>query len=326
MLSAWRTQVIRLIGCGAGLALLSVSACREPVPERPRTVLRLTSGTPGGGFFPLGEALVRAYATVLPDVDVRLQESAGSVSNLDAIERGDADIGLAFADVAYTAFVGHLDRRPARFERLRGIAVLELTPVHFLVRAGSGIRGIEDLRGRRVGVGQPGSGTALTANLVLRAFGIDPSSVKLEPLRYNDAAARLANGTLDGFFVNGSYPLESVRMSTQAGARLLSLTGGAIERLRHEYPFLRPTVIPAGTYPAHTNAIRTIGVDTLLVCSRDLSEALVHDLTKGFFDILPMLSAHQDSLRVMDVEQAPATPIPLHEGAARYYRERELSR
>jgi TRAP transporter TAXI family solute receptor len=323
-----RPAVPRCAASGAAclLAALFAAGCAGPAPERPRTVVRLTTGTPGGWFQPMGEGLARGYATLLMRVDVRIQESAGSVANVEAIEAGEADIGFAFADVAYMASVGRLERRPVRFARLRGIAVLELAPVHLIVRAGSGIRDAGGLRGRRIGVGQSGSGTALTADLVLKAYGIDPRAVRLEPLRYIDAAARMDEGTLDGLFVIGSDPLESVRMTAARGARLLPLVGPAIDRLRREYPFLRPMVIPGSTYPGQVDSVRTIGVDTLLVCRRDLDEALVHDLTRGFFELLPTLSAERGALRIMDIEQAPATPIPLHEGAARYYREMELAR
>ena len=322
-----RTHGIGALAWAAAVVLIGtwpLASCRTPAPVRSRPLVRLTSGTPGGGFFPIGDGLARAYATSLPFVDVRLQESAGSVSNVEAIERGEADMGLAFADVAYMAFTGRLDGQPARFEQLRGMAVLELTPVHLVVRADSGIRTVADLRGRRVGVGPPGSGTGLTAKLVLKAFGIESTSVRMESLRYNDAAMRLRDGGLDGMFIDGSYPLESVRNATSLGGQLLSLGGAAIDQLRRDYPFLRRTVIPGGTYPGQPAPIHTIGVETLLVCRRTLDESLVHDLTRSFFDILPLLSAQQDSLRMMDLDQAPATPIPLHEGAARYYRELEL--
>jgi len=300
----------------------ATAACRAPAPSAPRPVVRLTSGTPGAGFYPLGQALARAYGQALPPLDVQPRDSAGSVANVEALQRGDADIGLSYADVAYVAFVGRLEGRPQAFDELRGIAVLELTPVHLVVRANSGIRDAGQLRGRRIGVGLQGSGSALTANIVLAALGIDAFSVQLEPLRYVDAGSRLAAGTLDAMFVTGGDPMGSVRASTEAGARLVPLTGPAIERLRHDYPFFRPTVIPGGTYPGHPDPVHTIGVDNLLVCRRSLDESLVHDLTMRFFEMLPSLSM----LTLMDLDQAPATPIPLHDGAARYYRERELSR
>jgi hypothetical protein len=316
------------------VALLSVSiagsGCHGRNTSAPvsaataRRTLRLSTGSPGAGFHPLGVALGRAYRDAFPALNLEVIESPGSVHNVEAIQRGEADIGFAFADVTYVAFVGGLGDRS--FSRLRGMAVLQLNPLHLVVRAQSQIRDVAALRGRRVGVGPPGSGTALTAGLVLRAFGIDPEAVHAELLQFNDASAQLAAGELDAMFVNASYPAESVSMATKAGARLLAIEGPAVDRLRHDYPFLRLTAIPASTYPAHPAPVHTIGVDNLLLCRSDLDEDLVYELTKTFFAALPELVGQQRSLRLMDFSQVPATPIPLHEGAARYYRERELFR
>jgi TRAP transporter TAXI family solute receptor len=308
--------LLALIGAACGTTNAAHSTAQ--------TDLRLMTGLPGAGFQPLGEALAREYRRSWPDVVLQLHESGGSVSNVQAIQHGRADLGFAFADVAYIAFSGRLDGYP--FNRLRGIAELELTPLHLVVRAQSAIQDVVDLRGRRVGLGPPGSGTALTAGLVLEAFGFGPDEFHAQNLPFNDAAARLLDGTLDAMFVNARYPAESVRIATSAGARLLPLRGGAIDRLRHDYPFLRLTKIPAGTYPGHANPVHTVGVDTLLVCRDDLDESLVYEFTRTFFQVLPAVSRVHQSLRLMDLDKAPATPIPLHEGAARYYRERELLR
>jgi uncharacterized protein len=289
-------------------------------------MVHFTTGAPGAGFHPLGDALARRYREAIPEIGIEVEESAGSVSNVEAIEAGEADLGLAFADVAYMAFAGRLHDGAAPFEHLRGMAVLQLTPLHVVVREGAGISTLEGLRGHRVGVGPPGSGTALTAGIILDAVGLREGDVRAEALLFNDAAARLARGELDAMFVNGSYPAESVRVAAGAGARLLSVEGMHIERTRHEYPFLRPTVIPGGTYPQHHRSIHTIGVDALLLCRTDLDEEIVYRLTRTLFDVLPSIAAEQESLRLVDLEQAPATPVPLHDGAARFYRERELSR
>ena len=310
------------LSCAAGVLALTAAGCRQPDPVVPRRVVRLMTGTPGAGFYPLGQALAGAYNQLRPSLDVQVHDSAGSVANVEALQRGEADIGLSYADVAYMASVGRLEGYPQAFDTLRGIAVLDLTPFHLVVRANSGIRDAAGLRGRRIGVGLPGSGSALTANIVLASLGIEASSVQLEPLRYVDAGSRLAVGTLDAMFVTGGDPVESVLTSTEAGARLLPLAGPAMERLRHDYPFFRLAVIPGGTYRGHPDPIHTIGVDKLLLCRRSLDESLVHDLTARFFEILPSLSM----LSSMDLDQAPAAPIPLHDGAARYYREQELSR
>jgi TRAP transporter TAXI family solute receptor len=306
---------------------ISVCACRPSVPAQAAPALvRFSTGTPGGGFYPLGEGLARAYQRSLQAVTFQITPTAGAVTNVEAIQRGDADLGFAFADVAYMAYIGRLGAASGPFDRLRGVAVLQLTPVHLVVGRDSRIRQVGDLRGRRLGVGPPGSGTALTAGLILQAFGIGESAVRVEQLQFNDAADRLVNGTLDAMFDTAIYPAASVTAATEAGARLMPLAGPPIERLRHEYPFLRVTVVPRDTYPGAANTTRTIGVDSLLVCRRDLDETLVYDLTRRFFEALPSLSSSQGALRFMDLDQAPATPIPLHDGATRFYRERELMR
>ena len=304
-----------------------VCACRPALPVHAAPALvRFSTGTPGGGFYPLGEGLARAYERSLQAVTLQINPTAGAVTNVEAIQRGDADLGFAFADVAYIAYVGRLGGATGPFDRLRGIAVMQLTPVHLVVGRDSRLRQVGDLRGRRIGVGPPGSGTALTAGLILQAFGIDESAVQVEQLQFNDAADRLVHGTLDAMFDTAIYPAASVTAATRAGARLMPLAGPPIERLRHDYPFLRVTVIPRDTYPGAVNTTRTIGVDSLLVCRRDLDETLVYDLTRRFFEALPSLSSSQGALRFIDLDQAPATPIPLHDGAARFYRERELLR
>ncbi len=316
------SHLIHFATCAVLLAPLAGCVSHAEPQHTERRVLRLTTGTPGGGFYPLGEALVHALRAAMPDVDVDRRESPGSVQNVEALQRGDADLGFAFAHVAYVAFVGRLESRP--LDKLRGIAVLQPNPLHLVVRAGSDIRSIADLRGRHVSVGPAGSGTALTASLVLQAFGIAPASLQLEMLPFNESSERLIAGTLDAIIVDAGYPTEAISRATAAGARLLPIEGPPVERLRHDFPLLRLAAIPAGTYPATPDSVHTIAADNVLLCRSDLDERLVYELTKAFFAALPTLSAEQTSLRLVDVTQLPATPVPLHDGAARYYREREI--
>jgi TRAP transporter TAXI family solute receptor len=261
----------------------------------------------------------------LKSVIVEVQQGGGSVGNVEAVQTGAADLGFAFADVTYTAFATGLSGKNESFDRLRGIAVLQLTPLHLVAGAKSGITSIADLHGRRVGIGPPGSGTALTADLVMQAFDVDPASVRIEATSFSEMADRLLAGTLDALFVAGSDPLESVAITTRAGARVIPIAGPLVEALRQEHPFLRRAVIPAGAYARHQEAIETIGIDNVLVCSAQLEEGIVYKLTKALFEILPALAVEHRSLRLIDLEQASATPIPLHDGAARYYREREIT-
>jgi TRAP transporter TAXI family solute receptor len=318
--------LLTVLSCVAALTACAGGTGATALANPPPTHVRLTSGIPGAGFHPLGAALRDSFARVLPSVVVDVQESPGAVRNLQALQRGQADLGFAFADVAYMAYTGGLDEEPKPFDRIRGIAVLQLTPLHLLVRADGGINRLEDLPGHRVSLGPVGSGTALTSSIVVRAFGIDPQDLRMERRPFNDATDRLLAGAIDAAFVDAAYPADAVVHATRGGARILPVEGPAVNRLRAVYPFLRVTAIPGGTYPNHAAHVPTVGIDSVLVCRADLPEALVYALTRALFDSLPTLSAGRTWLQEMDVAQAPATPVPLHDGARRYYRERELTR
>lgn len=316
----------RLVGGLVVVSALALPACQGQArtPERP-VVIRITTGLPGMTFKPLGEALAHAFKSVIPDVQFDVIETPGSVANLQRLESGEADLGFALADVAYTAYNGRGVDFPKPAQKIRGVAVLHPSAVHVLVPARSRVQSIADLRGR-IGVGPAGSGTAVTSALLLNAFGVPPGAITNRALPFITASDALATGELDAAFVVAADPVDAVQRATSAGARLIEIGGDNIRRLRSEYPFLRPGTIPAGTYTKEPRPIQTMLVDVLLLTREGLDDELVRRLTSALFDVLPQVAASNDFLRLMDVRRAPATPMPLHAGAALYYRERELSR
>jgi uncharacterized protein len=311
-----------------GAALLIAAAllcdgCHDRTTASGRTVVRLVRD------MTLSEPLALEYTRTLPGVEVRLVEAGGSVATVEAIQRREADLGFVLADVAYFAYVRLAEHPAPALSQLRGMAALQVTPMHLLIRQGLAPRAVGDLRGYKVrlGVGAGTPGQALLADLVLRAFGLESEAVRRVLGALDLIGGELADGTVDAAFATAYYPALSVLSATTRGAHLLPIDGPAVERLRHEYPFIRSVSIPAGTYPGQTDVVRTVGVDRLLVCRSDLDERLAHDLTKEFLAALPRLpSSLRTSLRLMDLDEAPATPIPLHKGAAQYYREWELTR
>jgi TRAP transporter TAXI family solute receptor len=226
---------------------------------------------------------------------------------------------------------------------------LHVAPLILLARVDSGIHHITDLPGHPARVSGPSPGdvrfrtgwkvplglgsrqgaminvTGLS-QLVLLAFGVDPDSIRNRPLLQGEAVRELSAGTLDAVFTTVYDSGDFVSLSMKSGARLIPLDGPAIDRLRREYAFIRPVSIPAGTYEGQADVLHTVGVDLVLICRSDLDEQLVYELTKAHLNALPRVWAHGATLPRLDLEKAPATPIPLHEGAARYYREWELFR
>ena len=183
----------------------------------------------------------------------------------------------------------------------------------------------KDLRGRSVGMGPSGSGTAVGARMILDAFGLKDIDVRAEPLGFQEASERVLDGTLDAMFGYAVVPSESVISALRGGASFVPIEGPEIDRLRQRYPFVKITAIPLGMYPMMTKSIHTVGVDALLVCREGLDEGLVYELTKALVNSLRP-STHPGLLPGAELGQLPATPITLHDGAARYHRERKLSR
>jgi TRAP transporter TAXI family solute receptor len=265
----------------------------------------------------MGATLEHALQAAIPEMDIEILERIREVDIVTALHDGEGDVAFARADLSYLAYIGQLDQRP--LDRLRGVATLNTSPLYVLVRNDSSIRNFDDLRGRRVNLGYSGSGTALTLELVLQALG-DDIQKSYEP--FQDSLVKLADGRIDATFAVAGYPLKTIRKAiTEGGARLVWLSEAKTRDVRRQHPFVRSVVIPPGVYG--DEPISTIGVERLLICRDALEDDIVYRLTKAFFETLPELSASDWQLRQMDVENAPATLVPLHRGAARYYREQE---
>ena len=254
-----------------------------------------------------------------PQFSVQLTDIGDSEKRLAAVQQGSVDVTVATADETYLAFNGLLPRRSQRMDKIRGIALLHSAAVHLL--AGPAANPRPGLRGMRVVLGNPvGANTALGERLI-DSMGIDRSEIRGEFLPRNVAVERLLKGEVDAAILIGRPPQEPVVQALHGGARLLDIDGPEIDRLRLYYPLLGRTLIPQGTYPGQHRPVHTIGVDLLLVCRSDLDSKLVYELTRAYFEQSPENVRYET-----DPQRAPAVVIPLHPGAARYYREREVSR
>ncbi len=313
-----------LLACVAGAILQFQSGCLRDAPAA-TTVTILTGGT-GGAFFPLGSDLAALYSERLEGVSATAVATVASVFNVQAIQAERGDLAFAQADVAYRAYRRGLNPPDAPYSRLRSMAVLYVNTVQIFARHGSNIRTVGDLRGQRVGVGgEPGSGTETAARTVLESYGLGYEDLKPEFLPFADLATRFERGALDAGIIVASFPISALtEINDAAELRLIPVDADAIHRIRSRFPFFKPVVIPRDTYRGQQGDVHTIGVDNLLVCRDSLPEELVYVMTRTFFQALPNLAAHHAAARMIHAAEAPAPPIPLHVGAARYYREREL--
>jgi TRAP transporter TAXI family solute receptor len=266
---------------------------------------------------------VEELSKALPEFDLSRIDQPSDGLTAEALQRGSADCGLALSN-RISPRSGEQAVLP--FDMIRGIAVLNPFTLQLLALPGIGINSLKDLAGRRVDYGAASAGTALIADVVLQGFGVDPSSLQIEHLSLDEALHRFRNRSLDAKLVAGGYPNDAVKTALNEGLSLLPIDGPNVNNLRASHPFIRPVNIPSSAYGANTRGTHTVGIDMVAVCRSDLSNDVVYKLTAALFQALPSFSRASSQLRYLDPTQAAATPIPLHGGAARYYREQELLR
>src|SRR5262245_4029207 len=304
------------------IVLLAAGGCSAPEKKTDVRVVRMATIL-GRIMNPLSASLSKVLPERFP-ARLEVQKIAGSGDYPRLIETGQIDLAMIQTDLAYVAYTQGLGNSPQPMRKLRGVAVLYTTPLHLLVTTSSGIRDVMGLRGKRVFAGAPGSPTEFTAKMSLQGLGLSLNDMQIQRLPDSDLAGRLRNGTLDAVFYRGNDPYPVIQdMMNVPGVSFLSISKTEIDTVRAHHPFLHSTSIPAGMYGAHAE-IATVGGDMLLACRDDLPDELVYWVTRTLFESLPELAESLPSLRQMDPEHIQASPLPLHGGAARFYREREL--
>ena len=241
-------MIVRLIVAIVPLLLFTVSCERvqSAGAEEPDTI-RMSTGFSSGNFRPFSEALVRGYARLMPDIRIELIDTNGSVGNIQGLQDGAVDIGLSQAGIAYMAYNGRLRESGQAMRGIRGMAILNSSAVQLLVGPGSTLRSMDELRGRRVGVGPDGSGAAVISQALLRGY-FSPGDVHEVGASVPQTNSMLLENALDAAFTVSSVPNDDAKRLTAAGARLIPIRGPGVDHLRTLYPFFRAEVIPAGSY------------------------------------------------------------------------------
>ncbi|MFD3567747.1 TAXI family TRAP transporter solute-binding subunit [Streptomyces sp. NPDC058667] len=293
----------------------------SPVPSGSVT---FSTGVPTGVYQRYGKLLDQALAQDLPEVSITLKDSEGSQQNLARVASGEADFTIATADAVAQY---QRERRPG-FERLRGCARLYDDYVQLLVRKGSSVQKVQDLRGLRVGVGQDGSGVRLIADRVLAAAGLTPvRDIKAVSAGIDTMPELLERGRLDAFFWSGGLPTHAVQtLSERFEVRLLPLDSTLVDRLhdvgdstRH----YRSAVIPADAYAKAQDGqpIETLAVANLLVTTEEADAGLVEGFTRTVIRSRDRIGSQVHPAQLVDLRTAVYTdPLALHDGARRYYR------
>ncbi|MFB9462501.1 TAXI family TRAP transporter solute-binding subunit [Streptomyces cinereospinus] len=291
--------------------------------EPPSGSITFSTGTPRGVYQKYGTLLRTELSKDMPNLEVRLLTSDGSQENVARVATGEADFTIAAADAVETY---ELNKGPGA-DRLRGVARLYDDYVHLVVARDSGIDSVTDLRGRRVAIGRPHSGVRLIATRVLKAAGIDARQ-DITPLSdgIDTGPDRLARGEIEAFFWSGGLPTDGLReLARTFPFRFVPIDAGFVDELHRQGTathYYRATSLPESAYGARGGTtVPTMAVSNVLITRKDMDPELTEWVTRTVINSRDGIGAHVHSAQLVDLRTAIYTdPLPLHDGARRYYR------
>jgi TRAP transporter TAXI family solute receptor len=289
---------------------------------------RIGTGGTAGTYYPVGGMIANAVSQP-GKIVATAQASNGSLANVNAIAGGSLEAGLTQSDVATWAFTGTgaFEGKP-KVPDLRLIANLYPESIHLVVKKGSGIKSVADLKGKRVALDEPGSGTLIDARMVLAAWGVKESDIKPDYIKPNQAGDKLKDGSLDAFFFVGGAPAGAIAelASSGVGIELIPLAGAQAQALLKSSPWFAVDHIAAGTYK-DVPAVETLAVGAQLVTSAKVPADTVYQITKAMYSesTQKTLAAGHAKGRFITKENAvKGAGIPFHPGAEKFYKEAGL--
>ncbi len=311
-------RLTRILAYSLALGLATTSA-------QAQQFFRIGTGGTAGTYYPVG-GMIANVVTQEAKINATAQASNGSVANVNGVAGGAVESGFSQADVATWAFTatGVWEGKPA-VKGLRLIANLYPESVHVVVRKGSNIKSVADLKGKRVALDEPGSGTLVNARAILAAYGLKDSDLKAEYIKPNQAGDKMKDGALDAFFFTGGAPAGAIAelASSGAGIELLPIDGEAAERLRKTSGFFAPDVIPADTYKG-VPAVKTLAVGAQWVTSEKADANAVYAIVKALYSETgqkAMAAGHAKGKYITLQNAVQGAGIPFHPGAEKFYRE-----
>jgi len=282
----------------------------------------LATGGLAGTYYPIGGAIANIVTKFVPDVELTSESTGASVANLKMARQGEVDFLMGASNTSFAAFSGNTPFDDA-VKNIRGVAALYPETFQFITRKGSGIKSINDLKGKRVVVGAPGSGTERTVKLVLSMYGITYDDLTPEFLSFSEGVTALKDRTVDCAVVGSGLPTAAViDAAASMDISLIPIDKEIYEKFSKDYPFLGSNIIPAGLYNGVDEDVFTVASPALLSVREDISEDVVYEVVKAIFEHLGVLvETHAQGKNIKLETALNGMSIPLHPGAEKYYKE-----
>ncbi len=299
-------------------------------------LLRLSMGTGGTGgvFYIMGGGIANILTKYMPNTEVTVEVTGGSVDNCKLLKSGKADLGLSGADICIDAFqgVGKFGKgNPEEKIAIRSLGAIYTNHMHFVTHKDSPIRTISDLKGKRVSTGSPGSGTEVKTTKILAAFGIDvDKDIKRERLGANESVNAFKDRKLDVIGWDGGIPTGAMLdLAATPGISIKMIPcAEAMTDLEKKYPgSYYPTIIPKGTYPGIDYDVPSIGHTNLFITMAKTDAQLAYNVIKTLYDHInpDLIAVHKEAAKINLKTITTGSPIPFHPGAVKFYAEKGIT-
>jgi TRAP transporter TAXI family solute receptor len=311
----------------AAVALLAMTSLSGPAAAQQKFV---TIGTGGvtGVYYAVGGAICRLMNKSRADTGLRcsVESTGGSVFNANAIKTGELDFGLAQSDIQFGAAKGEGQFKGKADPDLRAVFSVHPEPFTVLARKDAGVTTFADFKGKRFNVGNPGSGTLSSMEELLRQMGWTKADFSLAAeLKADEQGTALCDNKIDGFFYGVGHPSAAIQDPTIAcGAKLISMTGPAVDTLIKEHPYYAKATIPGGMYANNPNPTETYGVLATVITSAKVADTTVYALVKAVFDNFDEFKKLHPAFAHLDPKDMVKNGLsaPLHPGAIKFYKEK----
>lgn len=317
-----KTKAVLSVALAAAIALTGCT--KKGNGSHENVVIKFPTATASGALYAVGAAITNLWDTNIDFVSASSQASNGGLDNLNQIADGESQVSIAISSNCFQSYYG-LDTFEGRENKnLRVIAGLYFNPNQVVATKKSGIASLEDVKGKHFAVAAAGSSVEGECRNHFIAAGLNyPDDIRAEYIAFGDAADMLQNGTIDGAWIMSGTPAAAVSQALSAGCTLIDIPDDIILTLQESYPWYAAYTIPAGTYPNQENDVQTSAIKMTMFTSTDLDDETVYQLTKTLWEHIDELGAAQSNLKGLTATEAvrDIARLPLHDGAARYYRE-----
>lgn len=298
----------------------------EKKAEAPAKVVKINFPTAGasGALYAVGAAITNNWTKNVPGIQAASQASAGGIANLNMVSNNEAQVSIAISSNVLECLKGQASFKDHAYQDLKVIGGLYMNPNQVVVTKKSGIKTLADIKGKHFAVAAAGSSVYNECMNHFTTVGMKfPQDIKTELIAFGPAADMLQNGTLDGAWIMSGAPAAAVSQALTSGCELVNIDDKTIADLQAKYPWYAKYTIPAKTYPNQEKDIQTSAIKMVMFCRHDLTEDTVYKLTKSFWEHIDELGKAQKNLKGLKPADAvkDIANLPLHPGAAKYYKE-----